>query len=257
MRISAWNASAVPESDGPSAESDPARGRELHAVPDGDGRPANIEGRRTLAAEDGFGQLWLKRYTVVLCDPAPGAAAVITHWREHFNELPAHSTFAARKRMRRGDVAAAQIQVAPGITIATGLLVQNVDDAGFSLITAEGHMFAGVIAFTVRDEPAGTVACVETRMRASDPLYEAGLLLGGHDTEDRFWEETLHRLATAFGSPEVLAARQRKLLDSHRHWRRARNVWYNAAIRTALQRLAAPLRLARHTVPRGTPGGAA
>ena len=36
-------------------------------------------------------------------------------------------------------------------------------------------------------------------MRASDPIYELGLALGGHRQEDRFWQHTLTQLAAHFG----------------------------------------------------------
>jgi len=105
-------------------------------------------------------------------------------------------------------------------------------------MTPEGHMFAGMISFsafadaTDGADSGATVVQIQALIRASDPIYEAGFRLGlGHKAEDQFWSDTLRNLARHFGSPR----------------REARNVWQNAALRTALYR---PVLLARRLLGR-------
>ncbi|MEX1104242.1 MAG: hypothetical protein WED87_08325, partial [Dehalococcoidia bacterium] len=75
----------------------------------------------------------------------------------------------------------------------------------------------------------------EIEMRAGDPMYELGLMLGGHHREEQFWRETLTAVAARFGQrPEVRT--EVRLRDRRRRWSKWRNVWHNAAIRTQLQR---------------------
>jgi hypothetical protein len=102
-------------------------------------------------------------------------------------------------------------------------------------------MFAGWITFSAYPTGLGTVAQAQVLMRASDPLYEIGLTLGGHRKEDKFWEATLTALSAHFGvegSYEQLA----KCVDKKRQWSRARNIKQNAAIRTSMYSAGSPFR---------------
>ena len=49
--------------------------------------------------------------------------------------------------------------------------------------------------------PATAWSCAQAQvlMRASDPLYEVGMSMGGHSQEDRHWKHTLRQLALHFG----------------------------------------------------------
>ena len=59
-------------------------------------------------------------------------------------------------------------------------------------------MFAGWITFSAIERDGETVAQAQVLMRASDPIFEMGLTLGGHRQEDRFWQHTLTALAAHF-----------------------------------------------------------
>ncbi len=72
-------------------------------------------------------------------------------------------------------------------------------------------------------------------MRASDPIFEMGLTLGGHRQEDRFWQHTLTALAAHFGH-EADVDTQVVCVDKKRQWSRWRNVWHSSAIRSTLYR---------------------
>jgi hypothetical protein len=223
----------------------PGASDELGAPPTPRGMaPINVEGREPLTADDGFGRKWEKTYEIRLPAPAPSPAELIAEWKAHFDEFwpPGNRFHLSHGNMPAGHVAAAQVSMPGGIKLATGLLVTQSNDRSFTLATPEGHMFAGSIAFSAFAVGGQTFARVRTNMRASDPLYELGFMLGGAGIEDRFWGETLCRLATRFGKPQARPTRRSVLLNPGRNWKNAKNVWYNAAVRTTLYRLGTPLR---------------
>ena len=80
-------------------------------------------------------------------------------------------------------------------------------------------------------------------MRASDPIFELGLMLGGHRQEDRFWATTLRNVAARFGVADAEVDTTVVCVDKRRQWRRWTNVWQSAAIRSTLYTIAAPFRL--------------
>ena len=99
-------------------------------------------------------------------------------------------------------------------------------------------MFAGWITFSATAAGDETLAQAQVLMRASDPIYEMGLTLGGHAQEDRFWQHTLTALAAHFGQAaevdtQVVCVDQPAPVGS---WR---NVWHSAAIRSTLYALGA------------------
>ncbi len=86
----------------------------------------------------------------------------------------------------------------PGkMKLSTGVMVLYADEESFTLMTPQGHMFAGWITFSATEVEDETVAQAQVLMRASDPIFEIGLTMGGHKQEDRFWQHTL----TAPGRP--------------------------------------------------------
>lgn len=131
-------------------------------------------------------------------------------------------------------------------------MVLYADDESFTLMTPEGHMFAGWITFSAFADPDGTVAQAQVLMRANDPLYELGLALGGHRKEDSFWEHTLTALARYFGvgSPHVSALAV--CVDRKRQFRRMRNIRHNAALRSGLYAMGAPGRAMKKPFRRRT-----
>jgi hypothetical protein len=112
-------------------------------------------------------------------------------------------------------------------------------------MTPEGHMLAAWITFSAFRAPDGTVvAQAQALERASDPLFELGLMLGGHRVNSRFWKATLSNVADHFGgAPEVET--EVTCVDERRQWRHVGNVRHNAGIRSMLFRAGAPLRSVR------------
>ncbi|MCC7364819.1 MAG: hypothetical protein IT303_10645 [Dehalococcoidia bacterium] len=192
----------------------------------------NVEGKRPQTARQGFGETWWKRFFVAL-PGQPDAAAVMRTWKAEFNELwPEEGHFFRPVRgIRAGEVAGFELD-APVGTVSSGVVITAADDTSFTFVTPQGHMFAGWIRFATEPAAGGTIAEITMEVRASDPLYQLGMWLGGNRAEDAFWRETLANVARRFGEePRVAVHRKRR--SRQLAWRQAGNIRHNAAIRTA------------------------
>jgi hypothetical protein len=69
--------------------------------------------------------------------------------------------------------------------------------------------------------------------RASDPLYELAFRLAGDKLQDQVWTHVLTALAALAGTSGEVEM-HKTLLDPKLQWKRARNTWYNAQLRTLL-----------------------
>src|SRR5579872_4121754 len=157
----------------------------------------NVTGRRPTAPIHGFGRMWQKTYRTSLGSEVT-PEAVIAVWKKHFSEFwPKKSRFfAPLAGIAPGEVAALDLGMPGGMKLSTGVLVLFADDESFTLMTPEGHMFAGWITFSAyedtpqtqqtpgmasaelpQEQAALTVAQARVQMRANDPLYELGLRL--------------------------------------------------------------------------------
>lgn len=207
----------------------------------------NVEGRQGLSPLQGFGQMWQKMYRVRLSGISVAPVEVIKAWKEHFSQFwPKGSRFhAPLTGIAPGEVAL--LHLAPGgMSLSTGVMVLYADDESFTLMTPQGHVFAGWITFSayVDEEENCTVAQAQLLIRANDPLYELGMLFGGNKAEDKFWIQTLTALAAYF-TVEGQVEKQIVCLDPKRQWSEARNIWHNAALRTMLYTITAPVRWLR------------
>lgn len=207
----------------------------------------NVDGRQAVGPLQGFGPLWEKTYSARLAGSPVTPAALIATWKAHFPEFwpPGNRFYAPLRGIAPGEVAALDLDLPGPLPLATGVLVLYADDESFTLMTPQGHMLSGWITLSASREGSGcTIAQAQVLMRANDPLYELGLRLGGHRQEDAFWRHTLAALAARFGVDASVEARV-VCLDPRCQWSRARNLWYNAALRSAAYCLAAPLRRVR------------
>lgn len=205
-------------------------------------RGTNVDGRRLHGAIQGFGKLWQKTYTVSGLAVSPEHA--IAEWKAHFAEFwPPGNRFAGSLTgIRPGEVALLDLAIG-GTKLSTGVLVLYADDRSFTFMTPQGHMFGGWITFSAEPEPNGTTMVqAQVLMRASDPVYEAALALGGHRKEDVFWRRTLTAVARHLGEPDPKVSEHNVCVDKRRQWSRWRNVWYNAAIRSVGQTVTGPVR---------------
>jgi len=207
----------------------------------------NVDGRQPALPLRGFGQMWRKTYSVRLTGSAVTPADVVSVWKSNFESFWPKGNYyrGAPSGIAPGDVAMLDLALVAGLRLCTGVLVVYADDTSFTFLTAEGHMYAGLITFSAYDDNGVTVAQVRPLIRASDPLYELGLRFGiGHRIEDSFWHQTLKNLAARFGAQGDVK-QTNTLLDARVRWSAVTNVWTNAAIRTVLYGLTSPLRRRR------------
>ena len=209
-------------------------------------RGTNVAGRRLTGPVQGFGKMWQKSYRMK-AGPGIEPEQAIATWREHFPEFwPKGNRFAgALTGINPGDVALLDLAIGGGVKLSTGVFVLYADAESFTLMTPQGHMFAGWITFSAeREGPRDggeTVVQALVLMRANDPLYEIAMTFGGHRKEDKFWAATLTALGDRLGLPDPKVDVKTTCVDSKRQWRHANNVWHNSMIRSVLQTIAAPV----------------
>ena len=214
-------------------------------------RGTNVAGRRLTGPVQGFGKMWQKTYRMSIGTAVAPTEAIAT-WKAHFPEFwPKGNRFAgALAGISPGDVALLDLAVGGGVKLSTGVFVLYADEESFTLMTPQGHMFAGWITFSAEQTGEPTFVQAQVLMRANDPLYELALALGGHRKEDLFWSATMTALAQRLGVPDVAVETRSVCIDSRRQWRNARNVWHNAAVRSVLQTAATPFtKLGRRARP--------
>ena len=206
---------------------------------------SNVAGRRVSGPLQGFGQMWQKTYQVRLPGAEVEVADLVATWKARFDEFwPDDTTFyAPLTGIAPGEVALLDVRLPGRFTLSTGVMVLYADHESFTLMTPQGHMFAGWITFSAHQEGDDLVAQAQVLMRASDPVFEVALVLGGHRQEDVFWERTLARLADHLGHPGADVETSVVCVDKRRQWRRWGNVWHSSAIRSTIHLLGAPVRL--------------
>jgi len=206
----------------------------------------NVTGRRVVGPVQGFGRLWQKTYRVDLAGTSVTPAEVIAAWKANFPDLwpEGNRFYGPLTGISPGDVALLNLAMPGRLRLSTGVLVLYADEESFTFMTPEGHMFAAWITFSAAEQDGGTSAQAQVLLRANDPLYELALAFGGHRKEDAFWRHTLAALAAHFGV-DCPVETTVVCVDRRRQWANARNVWHNAAIRSALYTMAAPLRALR------------
>ena len=176
--------------------------------------PGTVVGRRLSGPLQGFGQMWQKTFRVRLDGAAPDLTpqGVVATWKAEFPSFwPRGNTFyAPLAGIRPGEVALLSVSAAGPVKLHTGVMVVFADEDAFTLMTPEGHMLSAWITFSAfRGEDGVIVAQAQALERASDPIFETGLVLGGHRVNNRFWEE---RSAT---SPRASAWRPSRSPRSH------------------------------------------
>src|SRR3984885_11044486 len=161
--------------------------------PPSEGRPAAQAGRAPLPPNAAN---WATKGDWIELSPEISPRGVIATWKGHFGEFwPKASRFKGPLTgLSPGDVALLDVSVGGGVRLSTGVFVLYADEESFTLMTPQGHMFAGWITFSAENAAGGTVIQAQVLMRANDPLYELGMMFGGHRKEDVFWAETLTAL---------------------------------------------------------------
>ena len=215
----------------------------------------NVEGRRVTSPIQGFGKMWQKTYQVRIPGETVSPTDLIAMWKQRFPEFwPEGNTFYGPiTGIEPGEVALLDVTLPGKMRLSTGVLVLYADDESFTLMTPQGHMFAGWITFSARADADATVAQAQVLMRASDPIFELGLMMGGHGQEDRFWQRTLTRVAEHYGHDAEVDT-QVVCVDKRRQWGRWRNVWHSSAIRSTIYTMGAPGRAVKRLFSRSRAG---
>jgi hypothetical protein len=204
-------------------------------VPDG-AMNLNVDGRQLTSPIQGFGKMWQKTYVVRLPGERITPIELIATWRRQFGDFwPSGNHFyGPLTGIEPGDVALLNLRMPGGSKLSTGVMVLYADEESFTLMTPQGHMFAGWITFSAARQGDETVVQSQVLMRASDPVFELALTMGGHRQEDRFWSQTLGNVAAHFGHPDAVVDTKVVCVDKRRQWSRWRNVWHSSAIRSTV-----------------------
>jgi hypothetical protein len=215
----------------------------------------NVDGREIVSPLQGFGALWQKTYRVRLSGVAATPAEVMQVWKEHFPKFQPRGNhfYPPIAGLEPGQVVFidSTLPILPGlpglVPIAAGVMVLYADEVSFTVMTPEGFPESGWNTFSAYAEDGCTVAQVQSLCRATDPIYEFGLYaLGGARMQEGTWVHVLTALADHY-SVQGLVQVEKVCLDPTLQWSEARNVWHNAAIRTALY---LPVALMRRIVRR-------
>jgi hypothetical protein len=122
----------------------------------------------------------------------------------------------------------------PGGPVSTGVLVIYADEQSFTFACPQGHPESGFVTFSGHKENSDTIIQILGLARANDPLYEAAFRFIGSKVQRRIWTHVLSSLAAYLGEPARIAVAA-KCLDTGLRWSQARNLWYNAQIRTMIK----------------------
>ncbi len=218
----------------------------------------NVDGRMVVSPIQGFGKMWQKTYRIRLVGANVTPARVIQEWKANFPRFwPSGNHFYGPiTGIAPGEVGLISLALPARAKLSTGVLVLYADDESFTLMTPQGHVFAGWITFRAFEDAGTTVAETQVLMRANDPIYEIGLLLGVHRQEDRFWQHTLKQVAAYFNVNAEVETKT-VCVDPRRQWRKAGNVWHNAGVRTTIYEMLLPPRLVYRAMRRITGSGTA
>ena len=134
-----------------------------------DGAANLVQGRRLQGPLQGFGKMWQKTYRVRLGEAA-APSQVISAWKENFPSFwpQGNRFYPPLTGIAPGEVALISLSAGP-MRLSTGVMVLYADEESFTLMTPQGHMFAGWITFSAFVEDDTTVAQTQVLMRAQDP----------------------------------------------------------------------------------------
>ena len=213
----------------------------------------NVDKRPLTSPADSFGRMWLRTYRVRLCgDRSP--EKVMARWRKRFSDFwpPDNRIHSSSSEFEPGSVCLINLAFPLGMVLSTGAVVIHADDASFTLMTVQGHMFSGLITFSSYREGEHVYAQTQALVRPSDPLYEFTFRLGyGPKTEDAFWVRAMKNVATHFNTGSELRCpiddlrkveTSSRLIDPSIRWHHSGNLWYNAAVRSAIHQFFRPIR---------------
>ncbi|MFL5697125.1 MAG: hypothetical protein ACJ797_08490 [Ktedonobacteraceae bacterium] len=202
----------------------------------------NVEGRRVVGPLQGFGQMWQRTYRLHIPAVNMTPAEVMQIWKANFVQFlpPKNRFYPVAGAIDPGDVLLINADFS-GMPISTGVMVLYADEESLTLMTPQGHPESGWNTFSVYTSDDELICQIQSIARANDPLYEFGFRLLGSSVQERIWAHVLKALEAHLQVEGQLSI-DKVCVDPRVQWSEARNVWQNAALRTLLYTLGAPLR---------------
>lgn len=212
---------------------EPAERLRVGPMPD-EARNLNVEGLQAVGPVSGFGSLWEKVYRLHISDASLTPSSVFAALKADFSDFqPSFNRFYVPEAgIKPGEVVAID-SITPGGPVSTGIVVLYADELSFTFMCPQGHPEAGFITFSAHETEHGAIVQICGLTRANDPLYEAAFHFAGSSIQIRIWKHVLTMLAAHLGIPAEITIETR-CLDNRFQWSEARNIWFNAQIRTLL-----------------------
>ncbi|SRR5258707_182787 len=196
----------------------------------------NVDGRQAVGPLQGFGQLWQRTYRLALPETNLMPVEIMRIWKTSFPSFlpPQQHFYPVMDNLEPGQIIL--INGSSGLPVSTGVMVLYADDEAFTLMTPQGHPESGWNTFSVVYEDGDLVCQIQSLARANDPLYELGFRVFGASIQERIWIHVLKALATYLQTDGQIQM-SKHCIDPSLQWSQAKNIWYNAAIRTVFYRL--------------------
>ncbi len=197
-------------------------------------RNLNIDGRSAVGPVNGFGQLWQKIYRLYIKDSTISPVQTLAVLKQNFpNFQPSFNRFSSSPAgIAPGEIVLID-SMTPGGPVSTGVQVLYADEQSFTFACPQGHPESGFVTFSCHAENGNTVVQILGLARANDPIYEAAFRFVGSKVQTRIWKHVLSSLAAYFGVPARIATAA-TCIDSRLRWSQAKNLKYNAQMRTLL-----------------------
>lgn len=211
----------------------------------------NMDGRQVTSPLQGFGRMWQRTYRIKLSGVNATPAQVVEDWKKNFAvfQAPGNHFYPSLAGIKPGEVVFidTMLPVIPGMRgimpVAVGVMVLYADDETFTVMTPEGHPFAGWNTFSAFQENGETYAQIQALCRPSDPIYEFGYrFLGGEPQEDKVWFYVLKSLAAHWNVQNAEVEFTKSCVDPSIQWKHWKNIWKNAMIRTSIYVASTPVR---------------
>ncbi|MBP1742255.1 MAG: uncharacterized protein H6Q48_4548, partial [Deltaproteobacteria bacterium] len=198
-------------------------------------RNLNVGGLRAVGPVNGFGQLWQKIFRLYIKGSTVAPEQAVAALKQNFPSFqPSFNHFyPSPAGIKPGEIVLID-SMTPGGPVSTGVLVLYADEQSFTFACPQGHPESGFVTFSGHKENSDTIVQILGLARANDPLYEAAFRFIGSKVQGRIWTHVLSSLAAYLGEPARIAVAA-TCLDTGLRWSQARNLWYNAQIRTMIK----------------------
>jgi pyruvate/2-oxoglutarate dehydrogenase complex dihydrolipoamide dehydrogenase (E3) component/anti-anti-sigma regulatory factor len=197
-------------------------------------RNLNIDGRRPVGPVNGFGQLWQKIFRLHIKGSTVAPEEAVAALKQNFPAFqpPFNRFFPSPAGIAPGEIVLID-SMTPGGPVSTGVMVLYAGERSFTFACPQGHPESGFVTFSGHEENGETIVQILGLARANDPLYEGAFRFVGSKIQGRIWTHVLSSLAAYLGVPARIAV-SATCVDTGLRWSQAKNLRYNAQIRTII-----------------------